>query len=211
MVSSGIQRLFYFAWSLIKLNLFFIGGLLCGGVILGIGPSFQSISDLFYEHRLDYQEITIKKMWQRFKANFKTSNLDFYFFAVVLFILGYNLYLAIQIKGLIWLMIDFVLIFAFLLVMSAYLLLLTFRSRYEISFNNILKLCFVSLFLKLTTFAKLAFGILSIGVLTYYFKGLLLFASFSLLVVFGQASTLKTQDWLDRKLAGNEKNPSKIS
>lgn len=210
MVSSGIQRLFYFSWSIIKLNLFFVAGIFCGGIVLGIGPSFQSISDLFYEYRLDYQEITFKRMRQRFKANFKTGNLDFYFFAVILFILSYNLYLAVQIKGLIWLMIDFILIFALLLVMSAYLLLLTFRSRYEVSFKNILKLCFISLFLKLTTFATLAFGILSIGALTYYFKGLLLFASFSFLVVFGQASTLKTQVWLDRKLAEDEKDKSEV-
>ena len=71
MESSGIQRLFYLGWTIIKLNLFFWIFAILGLGIFGIGPSLQSVNDLFFEYRMDYQELTLARMWQRFKINFK--------------------------------------------------------------------------------------------------------------------------------------------
>ncbi len=61
MVSSGIQRLFYVAWSMIKLNLYFLVCTCIGGILFDIGPAFQALSDLLNEYGMSYQELTFKR------------------------------------------------------------------------------------------------------------------------------------------------------
>lgn len=61
MASTGIQRLFYVIWTIIKLNLYFLLFSLMGGVVFGIGPAFQTMNDLLTEQGINYQEITFKR------------------------------------------------------------------------------------------------------------------------------------------------------
>lgn len=70
MASTGIQRLFYVIWTIIKLNLYFLLFSLMGGVVFGIGPAFQTMNDLLTEQGINYQEITFKRFLSGWKKNF---------------------------------------------------------------------------------------------------------------------------------------------
>lgn len=200
MVSSGLQRLFYVAWTIIKLNLFFVAGSFMGVFVLGIGPAFQTINDMIMAYGIDYQAMTWKEFFQGWKRNFKRSNLFFWVFALLTFFIGYNLFLSVQITGLLWLIIDFLLVFVLLLLVECYIYLVIYETIYDVSATDLLKLAFISLFLSFGNFIKLLFGIVSILVLTWYFKGLIVFATFSLLLIFSGYATKENRDIVDRKL-----------
>lgn len=201
MVSSGIQRLFYVVWMIIKLNLYFVLFTLMGGVIFGAGPAFQTMTDLLMEHGIDYQQVTFKRFMTHWKANFKRSNVHFLIFAGISFFLGYNLYLSAQIQGLLWLVIDFILAFVLLLITVLYLYVTQYETKYEISHFNLFKLAFISVFLNFGAFLKVLFGLVSIFVLTWFFKGLFLFATFSLIAVWSGFATKDNRFMVAGKLA----------
>ncbi|MCD5002044.1 DUF624 domain-containing protein [Enterococcus saccharolyticus] len=204
MVSSGVQRLFYVAWTMIKLNLFFIIGSIMGGFILGIGPSFQSMNDLLTTNGIDYQKMTWRAFFNLWKQNFKRANIHFWLFSVSFFVISYNLYLSTQLSGLIWLIIDFMLVFVLLLLSVLYIYVLLYETKYEISTLNLLKLAFISVFLQFSSFLKVLFVLASVLAITWYFKGLILFASFSLLMMFSGYVTKDIREIVDRKLGTND-------
>lgn len=146
MASTGIQRLFYVIWTIIKLNLYFLLFSLMGGVVFGIGPAFQTMNDLLTEQGINYQEITFKRFLSGWKKNFKRGNLHFSLFAALTFVLAYNLYLAAQIQGLLWMIITFLLFFVLLLVGVLFLYTTQYETSYDISTGNLLKLAFISVF-----------------------------------------------------------------
>lgn len=200
MESTGIQRLFYILWAIIKLNLYILVFTLAGGIVLGMGPAFQSANDVLLTSGMDYQNITFGKMVERFKANFKRSNGIFWIFAALLGIVAYNLFLASQIKGLLWFILSFVLFFAILLLLVVYLYAVQYETTYDISIGNLLKLAFISVFLNFGTFLKVLFGVISILVVTWFFKGLLLFATFSLFLVWSGYATKNIRQLVEGKL-----------
>ncbi|MFZ8763752.1 YesL family protein [Enterococcus diestrammenae] len=200
MESTGIQRLFYILWAIIKLNLYILVFTLAGGIVLGMGPAFQSANDVLLTSGMDYQNITFGKMAERFKANFKRSNGIFWIFAALLGIVAYNLFLASQIKGLLWFILSFVLFFAILLLLVVYLYAVQYETTYDISIGNLLKLAFISVFLNFGTFLKVLFGVISILVVTWFFKGLLLFATFSLFLVWSGYATKNIRHLVEGKL-----------
>ena len=59
MESTGIQRLFYLSWTVIKLNLLFVLFSLAGGIIFGVGPALQMMTDFILEEGMNYQAITV--------------------------------------------------------------------------------------------------------------------------------------------------------
>lgn len=201
MVSSGIQRLFYVTWTIIKLNLFFVIGSFAGFGLLGIGPAFQATNDLLMTHGIDYEALTFRAFFQAWKANFKRSNCFFALFLASGALLGYNLYLAVQLTGLLWLLVTFLLVFALLLLSIAYLYGVLYESKYEMRLVDLIKLAFISVFLNFGQFLKVLFGIGSILLLTWYFKGLFLFATFSLILIFIGYATKDVRQIIDRKLA----------
>lgn len=200
MESTGIQRLFYILWAIIKLNLYILVFTLAGGIVLGMGPAFQSANDVLLTSGMDYQNITFGKMAERFKANFKRSKGIFWIFAALLGIVAYNLFLASQIKGLLWFILSFVLFFAILLLLVVYLYAVQYETTYDISIGNLLKLAFISVFLNFGTFLKVLFGVISILVVTWFFKGLLLFATFSLFLVWSGYATKNIRQLVEGKL-----------
>ncbi|MEO1772076.1 MULTISPECIES: YesL family protein [Enterococcus] len=201
MASSGVQRLFYVIWTIIKLNLFFLLFSLMGGLVLGIGPAFQTMNDLLTEQGINYQEITFKRFLTGWKSNFKRGNLHFGLFAVLTLVLVYNLYLAAQIQGLLWLIIAVLLFFVLLLVTVLFLYITLYETSYEISNVNLLKLAFISVFLNFGVFLKVLFGVISILAVTWYFKGLFLFATFALLIIWSGYATKSNRQLVDQKLA----------
>ena len=206
MESTGIQRLFYFTWSVIKLNIFFILLSLAGGIILGVGPAWQVLSDLVQEHGIDYEKMTWNKAFQTWKTTFKKSNGHFWLFIATFGFLSYNLYLSSQLVGGFWLFVDFLLMFVLLILSILYFYMVMYSSSYVISMIDLMKLSFISIFLNFWVFVKVLFGVVSLLLLTWQFKGLLVFATFSLLMMWGTFITRKNRQFVDGKLEKNEAN-----
>ena len=163
MESTGIQRLFYLSWTVIKLNLLFVLFSLAGGIIFGVGPALQMMTDFILEEGMNYQAITVKRAFESWKAHFKRSNCYF----------------------------------------------LLFEGSYFISTIDLMKLSFISIFLNLGVFFKVLFGVISIVALTWKMKGLLLFASFALIMMWCAYVTRKNRQFIDGKLEQNEANLQK--
>lgn len=200
MESSGVQRFFYVVWMIIKLNLFFVLFTLLGGIILGFGPSFQTMNDELTAHGIDYQKITLSGFFEGWKRNFKRGNLHFLIYLLLIFIIAYNLYLSVQLQGLLWFILDFILIFTLLLLTVFWLYVVQYETLYEISTYNLFKLSFISLFLSFGAFFKVLFGLVSIIVVTWFFKGLLLFATFSLIIIWAGYATKDNRALVAEKL-----------
>lgn len=204
MVSSGIQRGFYFIWTIIKLNMFFLLFSLMGGILLGIGPSFQTMVDLLSEYGLDYQNMTISNYYINWKYNFRRSNLHFFIMEMLTILVVYNLFLSTQMKGLVWFIADIIMVFILLLIMVMYLYLVQYESKYDISTINLFKLSFISVFFNFFGFLKIILGIITIIFITWNFKGLLLFATFALIAIWSEFSTKEKREIISRKLEENE-------
>ncbi|MBP1045180.1 DUF624 domain-containing protein [Enterococcus sp. BWM-S5] len=200
MISSGLDKGFSMIWAIVKLNLMFVGLTLLGGVLFGIGPAFQTISDLIQENELNYRESTWRLAFERWKVNFIKGNIHFYLFLALLALISYNFYLSTGIQGLLWLIIDFVLIFVGLLLFVYYLYMVINESNYELSLVNLLKLSFVSIFLNFGVFLKIIIGLVGIVLFTLSMKGLLLFGSFSLMVLWASFASRKNRELIDGKL-----------
>lgn len=198
--TGGLVKGFRMIWGLVKLNLLFIAYTLAGGIIFGVGPAFYTISSLIEASGLVYEEQTFRKGWDIWKDGFWRGNKQFYLFFAVTAFLGYNLYLATQFQGLLWLVISFILIVIIGLCGLLYLLSVTFDACYEISFANNLKLSFICLFLRMGTFLKLIFGLAGIAVITWTMKGLLLFGTFSLLMLWVHGAMKQERTLIERDL-----------
>ena len=198
--SSGLVKGFRMIWAIMKLNLFFVGMTLAGGIVFGIGPAFYTVSSLIESDGLAYEAQTFRKGWQIWKAGFWRANKQFYLFLGLTAFLTYNLYLAIQFQGLMWLVVSFILFVVIGLSILLYLLSVTFDACYELSFANNLKLSFISLFLRMGTCLKLIFGLAGILLITWTMKGLLLFGTFSLLLLWVHGALKQERELIERDL-----------
>lgn len=61
--SSGLVKGFRMIWAIMKLNLFFVGMTLAGGIVFGIGPAFYTVSSLIESDGLAYEAQTFRKSW----------------------------------------------------------------------------------------------------------------------------------------------------
>ncbi|MDU2913578.1 MAG: DUF624 domain-containing protein [Enterococcus faecalis] len=209
MESTWIQRLFYLSWTVIKLNLLFVLFSLAGGIIFGVGPALQMMTDFILEEGMNYQAITVKRAFESWKAHFKRSNCYFLLFLFTLGFVFYNIYLAVQFTGIMWLIITFILFFVSLILVIFYIYMLLYEGSYFISTIDLMKLSFISIFLNLGVFFKVLFGVISIVALTWKMKGLLLFASFALIMMWCAYVTRKNRQFIDGKLEQNEANLQK--
>ncbi|WP_430611412.1 YesL family protein [Enterococcus sp. DIV0876] len=198
--TGGLVKGFRMIWAIVKLNLLFIAFTFAGGVVFGVGPAFYTISSLIETYGLAYEEQTFRRGWHMWKTGFWRANKQFYLFFAVAGFLMYNLYLATQIQGLIWLVISFVLIVVIGLCGLLYFMSVTFDACYEISFGNNLKLSFICLFLRMGTFLKLIFGLIGIAVITWTMKGLFLFGTFSLMMLWVHGALRPERQLIERDL-----------
>ena len=67
--------------TVIKLNLLFVLFSLAGGIIFGVGPALQMMTDFILEEGMNYQAITVKRAFESWKAHFKRSNCYFLLFS----------------------------------------------------------------------------------------------------------------------------------
>ncbi|MFW7420345.1 YesL family protein [Vagococcus fluvialis] len=204
MLGTGLEKGFKTIWLIMKLNLFFHLFSLMGGYILGIGPSIQMVSDLFQESKFDYKEITFKRAFELWKSHFIRSNGQFLLFFGVFALLAYNLYISVQLVGLTWLIIDFILISAILFIYVAYQYVISYETNYEMPFLQVIKLACISVFFGFGTFWKLLLGAVVIIAVTWQMKGLILFATISLLIIWSVIATKKIRDVVNEKLGFSE-------
>ncbi|MBC1921509.1 YesL family protein [Listeria grayi] len=183
-VGRMLEQIFIRCYAVIKMNVIFVGLMFGGGIVLGIGPAWLTITNLAYEFEFDTKEITWRVAWRFYKENFKRGNALFYLFAGCASILLYSLYAAVQVKGIFFLITSCVLISAIVLATVCFILALVTDSRYQTSFRNILKLTLLVFFTNFFTIIKLLAGILVVAVITYKSPALLLFGTASLLVIY---------------------------
>ena len=205
MLGTGLEKGFNICWLIIKLNLFFHLFSLMGGYIFGVGPSIQMVSDLFQESKFDHKEITFRRAFELWKSHFIRSNSQFILFMIVFAVLSYNLYLSVQLVGLLWLIVDFILISAILFIYVAYQYIISYETNYDMPFLQVVKLASISVFFGFGTFWKLLIGAVVILAVTWQMKGLILFATISLLIIWSVIATKKIRDIIDEKLGFSEK------
>ncbi|BDP58511.1 membrane protein [Enterococcus faecium] len=204
MLGKVLEELFIRIWVIIKLTLYFWIYTFAGGIIFGLGAAWKTVNELFYLYGFEYKEITIKRGWNIYKRNFCET------FAITALkrskfaLLSYNLYLSVQIKGLIFLAIDFILLFALLCLFATYQYSMILDSEYTISVPNLLKLSFISVFSSFSSFLKIIIGSGIILGVTWQFKGLILFGVIGLLTVWNGTMTTHWREELDKQLESYE-------
>ncbi|HAP9509719.1 TPA: DUF624 domain-containing protein [Enterococcus faecium] len=204
MLGKVLEELFIRIWVIIKLTLYFWIYTFAGGIIFGLGAAWKTVNELFYLYGFEYKEITIKRGWNIYKRNFLRGNLLFSLFLSGTALLSYNLYLSVQIKGLIFLAIDFILLFALLCLFATYQYSMNLDSEYTISVPNLLKLSFISVFSSFSSFLKIIIGSGIILGVTWQFKGLILFGVIGLLTVWNGTMTTHWREELDKQLESYE-------
>lgn len=193
MVSQAVQQLFIKAYTIIKLNLLFWALSFAGGIVLGVGPSLMVVNELFYDNGYDYGQMTWKKAWALFKKDFNIGNKVFYAFASVSFVLSYSLFLSVQVPGLLFLVIDFIIAIVLLAIICIYAYTLNIKAGFEINMINSFKLACAHYFFNFFDNLKQILGLVVILGITYKFLGLILFATISLTVVYTQ---FVGQNWI---------------
>ncbi|WP_430603091.1 hypothetical protein IGJ02_000411 [Enterococcus sp. DIV0724b] len=200
MVGKALETLFIKIWVIVKLNLFFWLFSCCGLIVAGVGPALKTVNELFVSHEFNYKDITLKEGWAIFKRNFIRGNIIFYALLLLLALLAYNLFLSVQIQGLSFLMIDFLLVFAMIYGGVTYQYTLLLDSYYEIGLKNLLKLAFISTLSNFTNLLKIAIGISLILFVTWKFKGLILFGTFSMIQIWSFTATKSWRQTIDQRL-----------
>ncbi|WP_375179590.1 YesL family protein [Enterococcus rotai] len=200
MVGKALETLFIKVWVIVKLNLFFWLFSCCGLIVAGVGPALKTVNELFVSHEFNYKEITLKDGWNTFKKNFVRGNLLFYGLGLLLSVLAYNLFLSVQIQGMAFLMIDFLLVFAMIYGIVTYQYTLLLDSYYEIGLKNLLKLAFISTLSNFTNLLKIAIGVSLIVFVTWKFKGLILFGTVSMIQIWSFTATKSWRQTIDQRL-----------
>ncbi|EUJ42088.1 YesL family protein [Brochothrix campestris] len=200
MIGALLETIFTRCFVIIKLNLFCIALTLIGLIVVGIGPALLTINQLFCEQQWDYKQITWKKTWVLYKQNWPRANQLFFTFAAVGLFIGYSLYLAVQVQGVIFLIIDFILVFVMLALFITYSYAIVLNNRFEISFLNLIKLACITFYSNFFMLIKLIISIGFVLVMTYQFPGLLMFASLALIQIICVFTTKKWIVMIERKI-----------
>ncbi|HEO8418224.1 TPA: DUF624 domain-containing protein [Yersinia enterocolitica] len=200
MIASFLTTFFNRFYVVLRLNLYFWLLTIMGGGIFGIGPAFLTIVKLFQACRWDYQELTWKNVFSTFKSSYKRGNFFFGGFLLLGVILSYNLYFSLQINHLLFLIIDFLLIFALFLMAISFLFTLFVESQYEATIKNVWKLALLLFFMDFWTLLKLGGLFAAISILTFYNPALILFGSVSLFIILASSISKKVFAKLSEKL-----------
>lgn len=191
MVGSVMQKVFVRFWVLMILNLEFWLFSLIGLFVLGVGPAFRTIMETFLDHSFEYRKYSLKESWNIYKKCFWKANLHFYVFFAVLLFLFYDIYLTSQIRAIWALPIVMLIIFVALFVFLTGLFTLHIESYFDVSFLNAIKLSIAEFFIDFKGLWRFALGAVLILIMTRLFPGLLLFLTFSSLIVWCHMTTRK--------------------
>lgn len=172
-----LQNLFNRCYTIIKLNLMFWLFSLVGGVILGIGPSLLALLSIREDLEWNYKDMTLSLYFERFKLYFKKGNSLFYLYFILMSLVSYNLFLSVQVKGIVFLVIDFILFFALLFFTLTFMFSQIILVRYDIKLLNALKLGMILFFMNFMDILKVIVGLIIIGFITYKSPALILFGT----------------------------------
>lgn len=200
MIASFLTTFFNRFYVVLRLNLYFWLLTIMGGGIFGIGPAFLTIVKLFLTFRWEYQELTWKNVFSTFKSSYKRGNFFFCGFLLLGVILSYNLYFSLQINHLLFLVIDFLLIFALFLMVISFLFTLFIESQYEATMKNVWKLSFLLFFMDFWTLIQLGVLLIGISIITFYNPAFILFGSISLFIILASFISKKVFARLSEKL-----------
>ncbi|MFD1429123.1 YesL family protein [Lacticaseibacillus mingshuiensis] len=199
-IGKASQNIFIKVYVLLMLSFFFWVFTLCGVVVLGIGPAYRTIAEVFDQNQWEYRQYHFKDVWAVYKKVFKQANLEFWGFAAVSAILGYNLYLALQLKVIWMLVITFILIFALLLVASLWLFLNGVHSHYDVSFKPALRLAAGQFFASFPRLLLFWAGLIIIIVVSAKWPGLILFLSVPGVLVWTSYMSTKWYKFVDKQV-----------
>ena len=200
MIASVMQNVFVKIWVIMMLSMLFWGLTLMGGVLLGIGPAFRTITEVFMDNRYEYRAYHLKDIFKTYKRYFKEANLHFYLFFGVFFVLAYNLYLSTQIKTNWILFVQFILVFALILTFVTAAFTLDLLSRYDTNLKAALKLAVGHFFFDFKDLLLYLVGILILGLVTKFWPGFILFITISAFVVWTDWSSRKWHQKIDQML-----------
>ena len=189
MISKGIETAFHKVYYLIKLSLYFWGLSFIGLLLFGITPAMMASIEAHNDANWDYDQLKWSTLFSHFKEYFKKGNQVFFIYFSVLLILGYNLYLSLQPKGLFFLVLDFILIFVLFLLTLSFLINIAIVLTFDISVVNSMKLALIQFFTHTKECFLLIFGIVMVSIITIKFPGLILFISTGFLAIVISTST----------------------
>lgn len=200
MIGSLVENIFKKVYTFMKLNFMFLMVAFMGGVFLGMGPAFLTISDLYVAHKFDSESMQFKDLPFLFKKNFRMGNRLFYIFFILIFIVVYNFYLSIQIRVPWIVFVQILMGFTILLLAVTYLYAVVLNSYYEIKIYDLLKLSFVSFFANILQLFRFIISLIAIYFIFRLMPGLLLFGIFSLLIVVAVESLASWIEVLDETI-----------
>ncbi len=182
MVATTITNVFERVYTVMKMSLMFWVLTLMGGVVLGVGPAFLVLMDLYHEHGWEYRGYAWRNLVSLFKTHFKRGNALFYTVLFPQILLGYNVYLATQVKHPLFFVLDFILIAMFIFLSIAYIYALVLNAAFEIDFYNLIKLSVISVFVNFFKIFRILMLMMCVLALTYRYKGLILFGSIGIYI-----------------------------
>lgn len=206
MAGSILEQIFNRCYILMKLNLFFVGLTLIGGIVLGIGPAFYAVLSLFHESEWEVQGKTLKKAWQYYKEGFLRINKLSMIYLIAAVILGVNLFIAVKQIGLAFLSISLFIIFALMLILFLFSYSIQLDVLYDLTLKTNLQLSATLLFADFKEFLIQLMGNIMLLALTVKYPAMLLFFTFSLHAIWMNVTSGKRLTWLDKMLPNEGEN-----
>lgn len=176
----GMNKIYF----LLKLSLYFWIIALMGGFVLGVGPALIAAIEIISEADWDFKEISFKKMTLLFKENFKRGNQIFYTFGLICLFLFLSLYTSSQMTGMLFLVIDFLLVLLLIIVAISGLFSYSVVSTYEISFKNLVKLSLILFFKEVKGSVSIVIFVLILSIVAVKFPAIAFFMGSGLLAYF---------------------------
>lgn len=183
MIGTFLDKIFRRTFTLMKLNFMFIMISMMGGILLGVGPAFLSITDLYIRHGFKHEEMHFTSLFPMFKDNFKRGNTLFYTYGLSIFFVVYNLYLSFQFTNPFVVLIQIIMVFVIGFLMVSYLYCVVINSYYQIKLLDLIKLGTLSFFANLIKIVRLIISMAAIYFIYKIMPGLLIFGIFSLLII----------------------------
>lgn len=168
---------------MIKLSLMFWVMTLMGGVVLGVGPAFLGIAQLYQEYGWSHRDMSWREIGNLFVGKFKRGNALLFIYASVVGVLLYNLYLSTQIQGIAILFLQFLIATVIVFTIGSYFYAVLIDNNFDIELINLLKLSVISVMGNFFTLIKLMVMLIFVSFVTSRYMGLLPFLTWGMLVV----------------------------
>ncbi|MFC6180969.1 YesL family protein [Lactiplantibacillus daowaiensis] len=200
MIGKAANKIFTRVFIFFIMTIYFWVYTLAGLVVLGLGPAFRTVTEMYMDYGWDYRQYRFKAGWQRFKTNFWLINAHTWLFLGAGAILCYNLYLSTTIKTVWILFVQFIIIAAIVFDITLAVFTVMLRAHYDVSFKDAVKLAivqFFSNFMQLLTFIILSIGMV---IVSLKWPGMILFLSPGIYMVLADILSKRWYDKIDAML-----------